>query len=267
MTTNPGPIVRINPEELHCIDPDFVDEIYASGSRKRDKQSHHMNTIAGPVTTSCFGTVDHDTHRVRRTAINKFFSRGQMVKLEPEIRNLVDALCEKILAYSGRPFDLISAYSCFTSDVISQYSFGEAIGFLAQPEWEPNFKGPLHAFLNTAVPFRFFPVLRKFAHIMPYVAKYAHGEVALLMKEMFETVPARIRKAVDNRENGHQQSSVFNHLLDSKVLPESDKTMYRLGGEGFSLMSAGTETTAVSHSASTSLDVQEAASYLWHYLE
>jgi hypothetical protein len=32
-----GPIVRISPNELHCNDIKFSDEIYAVAGRKRDK--------------------------------------------------------------------------------------------------------------------------------------------------------------------------------------------------------------------------------------
>lgn len=37
-----GPIVRISPHEVHCSDRHFIDEIYAVGSRKRDKPLHQV---------------------------------------------------------------------------------------------------------------------------------------------------------------------------------------------------------------------------------
>lgn len=41
-----GPIVRINPHEVHCNDVAFVDEIFSSGGRKRDKPQHQINGSA-----------------------------------------------------------------------------------------------------------------------------------------------------------------------------------------------------------------------------
>lgn len=89
--------MRINPEELHFNDIAFVDEIYAGGGRKRNKQVHFLNFTAGPITSSMFATIDHDHHRIRRSPVNKFFSRAQIMKLEPDIKELVDKLCEKII--------------------------------------------------------------------------------------------------------------------------------------------------------------------------
>lgn len=44
-----GPIVRISPNEVHCNDWRFIDEIYASGSRKRDKPLHQVRGSGGQV--------------------------------------------------------------------------------------------------------------------------------------------------------------------------------------------------------------------------
>lgn len=38
-----GPLVRISPNEIHCADVNFSDEIFAIGTRKRNKPAHQVN--------------------------------------------------------------------------------------------------------------------------------------------------------------------------------------------------------------------------------
>ncbi|RYP85423.1 hypothetical protein DL769_000976 [Monosporascus sp. CRB-8-3] len=239
-----GPIVRINPEELHCIDPDFIDEIYTGPNRRRDKQQHFLNIASGPLIESGFATVDHDLHHIRKGALARYFSRGQMLRLEPEVRSLVNALCDKLLRSTGEPLDITTAYSCLTSDTITQYAFGDSTGFVAQPGWEPNYRAPLRTFLDTVYVWKFFPFLSNIIRIAPYIAKYISGDVGLLMREMFEVIPARIQKAIEARERGEAQANIWTDMLESPLLPPEEKTAHRLAGDGFALMFAGTETTA-----------------------
>lgn len=118
---------------------------------------------------STFATPDHEKHRLRRAPLAKFFTRQQIGKLEPVVENLVQRLCDKLLAQrkKTKPIDVTMAYSCFTADTISDYMLGHSFGFLAQEGWEPNFRVPLYSLLETTHLFRFFPFLRS----MTFAAK------------------------------------------------------------------------------------------------
>lgn len=71
-------------------------------------------------------------------------------------------LCDKLLRESGKgePVEVATAYSCFTSDAIADYCFGQSFGFLAQASWYPNYRAATYAFLKTIYVFRYFPFLR-----------------------------------------------------------------------------------------------------------
>lgn len=235
--------MRINPDELHCNDPLFTDEIYASGSRKRDKWQHQINTGgAGPVSVTGFSTVPHELHRVRAGAVSRYFSRQQMLRLEGEVHEFAQRVADKMLRDSGRPFDVKQAFNCFTADIISQYAFGESMGFIDQEGWEPNFATWVSSFFQSAYMMRHVTPVRALARFAPLLADYMGEDMRAVMRQMNVVIPQYIQAALDNKDNGR----VFNHIMDSKALPESEKSMYRLSGEGFNFLLAGTETTAVS---------------------
>ena len=98
---------------------------------------------------------------MRRNALAKFFSRAQVTQLEPKVHKLAERLCAKILSIGQEaPFNVTTAYSLLSSDVISDYCFGESIGLVAQKSWEPNLREPLYALLGMVHYFRFFPFLK-----------------------------------------------------------------------------------------------------------
>ena len=234
--------MRISPDELHCNDPYFTDEIYASG-RVRDKWQHQLNTSAtGPIALSGFSAVSHELHRARRGAVSRFFSRQQVSKLEGEIRGLAQLVVNKILGHSGKEaFNVREAFNCYTADVISQYAFGEPMGFVAQDGWEPNFATWVKSFLDSAYMLKHNAILRYMASGLPLLARYMGEDIKNIMYQMNVVIPRYIEAAARDPDNGR----IFAELQQSKQLPPEEKTTYRLTGEGFAFMVAGTETTAV----------------------
>jgi cytochrome P450 len=239
-----GPIVRINPNETHCADMAFSDEIYAVGGRKRDKPAHQVNGTA--TGTNGFSTIDHDLHRIRRGPVAKFFSRGMIARLEGEIHELVQTLCDKLLAENGRSqFDIAHAYSCFTSDAISSYSFGEAFGLLSRDSWQPNYREATLALLKPVFMFRFFPFLIPSVKLGKYFIDYLPADEALFVRTVQIDIPARVQKTKEDMAANivYERPTVFGDLINSE-LDENEKVSNRLVDEAVAVVGAGTETTS-----------------------
>ncbi|UZP35118.1 hypothetical protein NXS19_002934 [Fusarium pseudograminearum] len=199
-----GPIVRINPDELHCSDPYFTDEIYAGPGRVRDKWQHQLNTGgAGPVSVTGFSTVNHEVHRMRKGALSKYFSRSQMLKLEGEVRDFSQMTVDKMLRYAGgEPFDVKEAFNCFTADIISQYAFGESMGFIAQEGWEPNLATWVKSFFQSAYMMRHNVLARKMAQFLPFLSDYLGEDIKAVMRQMNVVIPGYIKAALKNPDGG-----------------------------------------------------------------
>ncbi|KAK7952551.1 cytochrome P450 [Apiospora aurea] len=239
-----GPIVRINPSEVHCDDVDFSDEIYAVGGRKRGKSARQVDGLV--LIHTGFGTVDHDLHRLRRAPLAKFFSRSMIARLEPEIQALAQTLCDKLLAQSGKEaFDLTVAYSCFTTDAISGYAFGQSLGYLTREGWYPNFRNPTIAALKLVYVLRFLPFLKHLASSAAWVVDYLPEDVGLVVRNLQIDLPKKIdaMKADLNTDKVPERPTIFAPMLES-TLPEREQGTSRLAKEAFAVLSAGTETTS-----------------------
>lgn len=135
-----GPIVRIGPDYIHVNDPGFVDVLFTSGSaQKRDKDPTQAAQFG--TSLSSFGTSPHDMHRVRRSAVNPFFSKASVAKVLPLVRRKVRELCDRIesdFAGKDRPLPLTKAFTCFTTDVVTEYALRQSSSWLSMPDFGPN---------------------------------------------------------------------------------------------------------------------------------
>jgi cytochrome P450 len=177
----------------------------------------------------------------------KYFSRPSIMQLEPVIFKQLEYFCDKLLRVEkGANLDITTAYSCFTSDIISACCFGEPFGFLTQSGWEPNWRRLTHSFLNTIFILRFFPILHNLIFVGKILALrgWLGSDIKTVLHTLYVRIPRLIARASKNTASGPHQKPLFTDILDSDALPESEKSLSRLSAESMALLSAGTETTA-----------------------
>ncbi|KAH9844662.1 Cytochrome-P450 monooxygenase [Teratosphaeria destructans] len=235
-----GPIVRINPGEVHINDIHFYDRIYASGSQ------HPRNKIRFMAThdESTFDTYDAEQHRARRSAMAASFSKQSIRSLEPTIRHTVERLMNRMhnFANTGAVVNLKQMYSGLTLEVIAGYCFGESMVNMKQEQFGPDLLDAFNALpqghplgrmfpwlfdLVSKIPARFIATVdAKFRPLAEYEAKIDGQLAEVLAKDK----PDGLR-------------TVFHEIRDSK-LPDPDKTISRFKSEAAIFLGAGTETTA-----------------------
>ena len=132
-----GPIIRINPYELHINDPDYYDEVYAGNSRRTNKWSWSAKMFG--TTLSGVATESHELHRIRRGALSSFFSKGSVQRLEPVVQSTVNKLVTRLEERKGsnRAVNVIDMFAALTADVIGQYAFAKPFGYLDHPDFAP----------------------------------------------------------------------------------------------------------------------------------
>ncbi len=111
-----GPIIRVNPYEVHVNDPAFADELYLGpGPRKRDKWEWAMSGLGVPGATLM--TCNHDHHRLRRSALNPFFSKASVRSLQPLLDSKMDQFIERFKDFqqTGDVMVLNHAFAAFTN--------------------------------------------------------------------------------------------------------------------------------------------------------
>lgn len=244
-----GPLIRINPNELHCIDPAFIDSIYASSGsgKKRDKNIFYLNGFQ--LWQSTFGSVTHDQHRARRAAMNPFFSKASVTRLEDCMRGYIDRICGHIESYAstGEACNLSWAFMCLSTDIITEFSFGWDRGYTQNRTFQPNLMLAMKGGVEMAIIFRHIPFL------LPVVENWLPEWVAEKMMEggseyfrfqnqIFDTVDDVLAgKQELNKKEGRR--TIFKDILEGNG-PESEKVRQRLREGAREVIGAGTLTTA-----------------------
>lgn len=244
-----GPCVRINPYEIHINDPEFYDELYVH-TKKLDKYKWWTN-LAG-ADGSSFSTIPHELHRLRRGALNPFFSARSVSKLEPLIRSKVDKLSSRLsaLAKSGEVVRLDVAFMALTMDIICDYSFALDPKYLDEADFKLEWKQTIISAFEGGALGRQFPWMLPLMKRLPISFVTALNPPLGFLLRWQAGVEERVKPILDRKDDislsGDKEAStrtIFHTLRDSD-LPEREKTLQRLCDEGQILTGAGSETTA-----------------------
>ena len=129
-----GPIVRINPYELHVNDPGFYHEIYSGSHRKRNKYAWQVKS--GNSALAMGFTVSHELHRLRRGALDPYYSKSNVLKDSSIIEDKAQKFCALIetCVSSGQTLNLTDALVATTTDIISIFAFNDCFNLLDSGE-------------------------------------------------------------------------------------------------------------------------------------
>lgn len=251
-----GPIVRINPIHVHIHDHDYYDTIYAGGHRKRNRCSWYMHSGAKSM-NGIVEIIDHNEHKLRRRAVEPFFSKKSVQALEGQIVEKVEKLISRFtsaLAKSkkagekGAIINLSDAMSALTLDVISDYCFGEPMGALEMETYGHDFITILHEGVQMRPVGRQFPLLVNTIFDLPMWLAMKMNKKLTEIVGFFDGLTKMVEEAKDEVAGkrvakGGGRRTVFHELLEKDLPPQELETNV-LRGNAANFLGAGTETTA-----------------------
>ncbi|GAB1192948.1 hypothetical protein APSETT444_002149 [Aspergillus pseudonomiae] len=237
-----GPIVRINPNELHIKDPDYYNTLYAGPTKRRDKYLWFLSVGAS---TSTFATAEYDHHRLRRGMISPFLSKQAVRDLEGVIKGKLDLLCghmEKAMK-TGEAVELHTSFVSFAVDVVSTYAFGESGCFeeLRRERLDDRWKKGVNSTFAKLILTRHFPWLVVLFRFLPLWVSALLAPGVQYIDYMEKEIEHQMQYVFAKNKDGVKDNSIFSQLMHNPKLPPKERTLHRLTDDAKFLMIAGTD--------------------------
>jgi cytochrome P450 len=201
--------------------------------------------LAGALDSS-FATVSHNLHRLRRAALNPFFSKRAISAIEPLITSKIELLCRRFedAIKTKEVIRLDAAYMALTMDIITHYSYGQSYNHLAEDDFKLSWKESIVSASANGAFLRQFPWALPILEAIPFSILQKINPQASALVEWQQMVQRQVDSIIlANQEGKRTEGTIFQALLDSD-LPPQEKSADRLRDEGQTLVGAGSETTA-----------------------
>ncbi|KAI0854609.1 cytochrome P450 [Xylaria cubensis] len=244
-----GPIIRINPDEIHFNDPEFINDIYPATRRKTDKPLWVGRRSGTP--DSIVATMDHDKHRQRRSSIAAFFSDASVGRVEHTIKERLEKMVErweKLGRDGGVVLEMLMVFQAFASDIITSYAFGDCFNFMECEDWGEEFFSSQDKYFQLTHIFGAFPIIMRVINMTPSWIMGIFIPNLFAMTEKQEWRINRVRQIRASPDPNAVKSTIFEGILSSS-LPENEKTDTRMAHDAQLIVLAGESTTGYTMSA------------------
>ncbi|KAK0210181.1 cytochrome P450 [Desarmillaria ectypa] len=238
-----GPVVRINPRELHFSTPQAYFTIYSS-QVKFIKDPYFY--FAFNEDESSFGYTDRVLAKKRRDVLNPLFSRRSILRLEHIVQSKVDLLVARLSEdYTDKPVNLHFAFKSTTMDVITAYCYAQSFDALSCPD----FTHPVLLSSERAMPMitsiRHFPILQILHHLPEWLTKLLNPDTlgfVALRKALLAQIEGIL---ADPGSLDAIHDTIYNYLLSpEKLKSQQVPSKKSLLDEAQNLLFAGTDTTS-----------------------
>lgn len=167
--TRLGPVIRINPDEVHINDRDYWDKLYTMTNGRTEKTPSTAETF-GPFAAvrqplclfrkadkltrrQAIGTQSHELYRIRRAPLNPFFSKKSVNDLTPVIRRPLEILCQRLdpASKTGETQNMKYFYNALTPDIINTYCFAREPESVVKPDFNRKSFDDVDGFLYVSL--------------------------------------------------------------------------------------------------------------------
>lgn len=245
-----GPIVRINPFEIHINDPDYIKSLLNT-NKELNKDPLRSRSLGQAQNVQ--ETVEWAVHKRRRAPFDGFFSRKRIM----ELNGLVNAQADKLLnnmktdAESSKRTCLSTYYRFASAETIFDYCFGRQFGFfedqktaeklLIDQSRPGDFPGGHHLgrftnHINLIISIQTFLYSLKLCLFGGEVA----GQSFVALREWGVK---RLEEVLGSAGDASDQDTVFSRLASSD-LPAEERSFDYLLMQIFLFLRAGFDTTA-----------------------
>ncbi|KAL8738593.1 MAG: hypothetical protein Q9181_000644 [Wetmoreana brouardii] len=233
-----GPIVRINPFEIHIDDPEYYDVLFNSNPHLW-KRTFAIDNLPHTASSS--------QHRIRRQVLQNHFSRQSTNQMSYIIHERLDRLCEHYRARqgTGEPVRASLVYRALSTDIICEYAFGKSWHFLEDPEYSLSYFAATQTTFRNIFFIRESKIVNWIALCFVYLPDWLFsGGIMKYCTKWAETLRQHTHKAMSHEiqdEKGNRKPTIFEEYKENK-LPAEEKTPNRIFQVALMLLGAGAGT-------------------------